>query len=72
MKTFTKQILFYLLILFSVFVLGIIFPTLVGLLATINEHITFQDVITSSTYWVFNVIGWYISMLFVNNILEQN
>lgn len=71
MKNFIKKIAYSLLVLSSIFVLGIFFPLMVSIFVSIFTEITFSQCVSSVIFWVIVFIGWVISMSFINEKVKE-
>lgn len=65
MKTTLKTLLNGILILLSIFLLGIFFPILVSLLLIINTNISLEECIITNTFWIFTIVGWFVAAIFM-------
>jgi hypothetical protein len=71
MKTFIKNILFTLLILLSVFILGIILPTIVSSFIVLTTKTTFEECVQTGTFWFITLLGWLCALVYVNDLYKQ-
>lgn len=72
MKTFIKKILYTLIILFSVFLLGIFIPLLISLFIFVFTEFSIVKCISSVPFWIFTILGWIISSFYVNGIVKES
>jgi hypothetical protein len=59
----TKKLLNVLYTIFSVFVIGIAFPTLVSAFVALSTKATFSDAVECAGFWVFSVVMWIVSSI---------
>jgi hypothetical protein len=71
MKNLIKTVFNSLLILISISILGISIPLIVSLFISILTPATFLDCSVSVPFWLFTVIGWIISTVYVNEIITD-
>ena len=69
MKNLIKTVFNSLLILISISILGISIPLIVSLFISILTPATFLDCSVSVPFWLFTVIGWIVSAVYVNDVL---
>jgi Na+-translocating ferredoxin:NAD+ oxidoreductase RnfE subunit len=61
-----------LLILFSVFVLGIFIPLLVSsVIILTNDDVTATDCTTSGIFWFITFFGWLTSAVYINDEIKK-
>ena len=59
-------------ILFAIFILGIFVPFIITALIAGFTPLTIGDIISSSAvFWVFSVIGWFVSAVYVNDVVSN-
>lgn len=62
-----------LMILFIIFIMGLFVPMLITTLLVILTKTTYTEVITESVvFWLFTIIGWFMSAIFVNDELNDS
>lgn len=71
MKTFIKNILFTLLILLSVFILGIILPTIVSSFIVLTTKATFEECVQTGPFWLITLFGWLCASNYVNDLYKK-
>jgi hypothetical protein len=71
MKNLIKTVFNSLLILISISILGISIPLIVSLFISILTPATFLDCSVSVPFWLFTVIGWITSAVYVNDIITD-
>ena len=71
MKKLINQVFYALICLTSIFILGIFIPVMISLFATLSTPATFVDCTTSVPFWIFTIIGWFVSAIYVNDILTE-
>lgn len=72
MKTIIKNILFTLLMLLSVFILGITLPTLVSSFIVLTTKTTFEECVLSGPFWFISFFGWFISSIYINDLYKEH
>ena len=71
MKTFIKNILFAIIILLSVFILGIISPTIVSSFIVLTTKATFEECVQTGLFWFVSILGWLCASVYVNDLYNQ-
>lgn len=72
MKNLINKSLEAILILLIVFILGLFVPMLITTLVVTFTKTTYNEVFTSSVvFWIFTVIGWVCSAIFVNDEMTR-
>ena len=72
MKNLISKTVEAFLIIGIVFVLGLLVPMLVTTLVVVFTKETFNNIIgTSVIFWLFTIIGWIISAIFVDNKISE-
>lgn len=71
MKTFIKNILFTLLILLSVFILGIILPVTVSSFIVLTTKATFEECVQTGIFWFTTLLGWLCASVYVNDLYNK-
>ncbi len=71
MKNLIKTVFNSLLILISISILGISIPLIVSFFISILTPATFLECSVSVPFWLFTVIGWVISTVYVNEIITD-
>jgi len=60
------------MILGIIFVMGLFVPMLISLFVVIFTSATFESIISEGVvFWLFTVIGWFLSAFFVNDALKE-
>jgi len=60
------------LVLLSIFVLGIFVPFLISAIVAGASEITLGGIIANSVpFWIGTIIGWFISAIYINDILKN-
>lgn len=71
MKKTLNALITGILVLLSIFLLGIFIPILTSLLLIITSNTSTQDCITSLPFWLFTIVGWIIAAIYVNDELKK-
>jgi hypothetical protein len=71
MKTFIENILFTLVILLSVFILGILLPTVVSSFIVLTTKTTFEECVQTGVFWIITLLGWLCASVYVNELYNQ-
>jgi tryptophan-rich sensory protein len=71
MKNLINKTFNTLLILLSISILGIFIPLIVSFFISILTPATFLDCSTTVPFWLFTVIGWIASAVYVNDIITD-
>jgi len=71
MKHLLKKLLFALVVLLSIFILGIFVPMIISLFIIITTEATLIDCIQTVPFILFSVIGCIISGLYISHELEN-
>ncbi len=67
MKQLLKKTFEAIIILITIFLLGILLPTITSLYIVIfNNDVTMTMCTNSEIFWVFTIIGWCIALAYVN------
>jgi len=72
MKTLLLKVLEAIIVLVSVFVLGILPSTLVSSFITLFTNATFIECVVTGPFWIVTVLGWITSSCYLNYIYENN
>lgn len=68
MKTIIKKTFFALVVLLSIFILGIFIPTLLSLFVVVtNSSVTLNDAFTSQPFWLLCIFGMICSTVYINS-----
>jgi hypothetical protein len=60
-----------LLVLLSIFVLGIFIPLLISIIVTLTTNATVVDCITFPAFWIISFIGWIIATVYINDVVNK-
>lgn len=61
------------IILLSVFILGVFIPFLIASLVVLSTDTTYCQIIGGGAlFWVFSVIGWIISAVYINEMVTED
>ena len=71
MKPFIKNILFTLIMLLSVFILGITLPTIVSSFIVLTTKTTFEECVQTGEFWFITLLGWLCALIYVNDLYKQ-
>lgn len=71
MKTLLKKLLYALLILFSIFILGIFIPMIISLFIVMTTPATLTNCIETAPFWIFTILGWIISSIYINEEITK-
>ena len=71
MKTIIIKTLEGLLVLLSIFVLGIFVPLLISLFIIITTDTLLQECIQTAPFFLFTIIGWIVSSVYINEIINR-
>jgi hypothetical protein len=63
----TRKLLDALYTIFSVFIIGLAFPVLVSAFIALTTEATFSDAVECPAFWVFALLGWIISGVYLND-----
>ena len=72
MKTFIDKILLTVIILLSVFTLGILLPIIISLFISITTVITFEECVLTGVFWIITLLGWGCASIYINDIYKQS
>lgn len=71
MKTLLKKVLFALVVLLSIFVLGIFVPTLFVLFISIITPMTLMEGFISGPFWLITLFGLICSSVYINDQIRN-
>jgi uncharacterized membrane protein YvlD (DUF360 family) len=66
MDTIVKKTVEAVLILLSIFLLGLFTPVITSVFITITTDIIFQECVQSLFFWLITVSGWIIAACYIN------
>lgn len=73
MKYLINKVIEALLVLLSIFLLGIFVPTIISLFVIIfNDDTTMKMCITTTPFWIFTVVGWCIAGAYISEVVKNN
>ena len=67
-----EQALNAIVYMLCIIVMGIFIPTIVSLIASISDSVTFTDCFNSQFYWIFSVVGVFISIGYYEMINNED
>lgn len=71
MKQLLKKTFEAIIILITIFLLGILIPTITSLYIVIfNNDVTMTMCTNSEIFWISTIIGWCIALLYINTCLK--
>jgi flagellar biosynthesis protein FliQ len=71
MKNLIQKLAYTMLVLLSVFILGIFFPLLISVFVASTTKITFSECIEFVPFWVICFLGWFIAIFYVNEKITE-
>lgn len=71
MKKTLNALITGILVLLSIFLLGIFLPILTSLVLILTTDTSSQDCITSTPFWLFSILGWSIAATYINEELKK-
>lgn len=71
MKTLLYKILEAIIVLLSVFILGILIPILTSLILVTFSNMQFDECICSGLFWTFTVISWFFAGTYINECYKD-
>jgi flagellar biosynthesis protein FliQ len=71
MKNLIEKLAYTMLVLLSVFILGIFFPLLISVFVASTTEITFSECIKFVPFWVICFLGWFIAIFYVNEKITE-
>lgn len=71
MKNLVNRILQTMVILSSIICLGIFIPLIVSLFISMLTPATFIDCTTCVPFWIVTIIGWFVSAIYVNDVVTE-
>lgn len=71
MKNLIEKLAYTMLVLLSVFILGIFFPLLTSIFVASTTKTTFSECIEFVPFWVVSFIGWFIAIFYVNEKITE-
>ena len=66
-----EQALNAIVYMLCIIVTGIFIPTIVSLIASISDSVTFTDCFNSQFYWIFSVVGVFVSIGYYEMINDK-
>lgn len=72
MKTLLNKVLEAIVVLLSIFILGIFIPLLTSLVVVVFSNTQFDECIHTGVFWFGTGIGWTISITYMCHIYDNN
>ena len=67
MKTLLNKVLEAIVVLLSIFILGLMIPMLTSLILVVSSSTHFDECIHSGQFWIFTLIGWIVAGCYIND-----
>jgi|LakMenEpi03Aug12_release.lakeMendotaPanAssembly.Ray.scaffolds.fasta_scaffold52593_8 hypothetical protein len=71
MKHLLLKVLEGILIVLSIFVLGLLPSTFISAFLTITTDIEFMSCVMTGPFWFFSLLGWLFSSVYINEVVKQ-
>jgi len=71
MKNLIEKLANSMLVLLSVFILGIFFPLLTSIFVASTTEITFSSCVSFPPFWIGCFLGWVIAIFYVNEKITE-
>lgn len=72
MKRLLNKVLEAIVVLLSIFILGLMLPMLTSLVLVIFSNTHFDECIHSGPFWIFTLIGWFIAGCYINDAIIKD
>lgn len=71
MKRLLNKVLEAIVVLLSIFILGLLVPMLTSLLIVSLSNTHFDECIHSGPFWIFTLIGWIVAGCYINDTITD-
>ena len=71
-KFILNQVLLAVIVLLSIFVLGLVVPLIVSAFVVVNTDILWINAITSPLFWIVSLFGWGIAAVYLNDTVRNS
>jgi len=72
MKTLLKKVLEAVIVLLSIFILGLMLPMLTSLIFVIFSNTQFDECIHTGQFWLFTILGWIVAGCYIGHVYDEN
>jgi len=72
MKTLLNKVLEAIVVLLSIFILGLMIPILTSLVVVVFSNTQFDECVHTGLFWFITLLGWIISIAYMCYIYDNN